>query len=54
MTGLNGAITAGVLIAFTSYISRFWQPITTLASFYNSMLTSISYLERIFETIDDR
>jgi ATP-binding cassette subfamily B protein len=42
-----------VLVAFTAYISRFWQPINTLASFYNSLLTAISYLERIFETIDE-
>ena len=47
------SITAGTLIAFTSYIGRFWQPINTLASFYNSVLTAISYLERIFETIDE-
>lgn len=53
MLGGEGNITAGVLIAFTGYISRFWNPITTLASFYNSLLTSISYLERIFETIDE-
>lgn len=50
--GASG-ITVGVLIAFTAYISRFWQPINTLASFYNSLLTAISYLERIFETIDE-
>ncbi len=53
MLGGEVSITAGVLIAFTGYISRFWTPITTLASFYNSLLTSISYLERIFETIDE-
>lgn len=53
MLGGEISITAGVLIAFTGYISRFWTPITTLASFYNSLLTSISYLERIFETIDE-
>lgn len=46
------SVTVGILIAFTSYISRFWEPINTLASFYNSMLTAIAYLERIFETID--
>ncbi len=48
-----GAMTVGTLIAFTGYISRFWAPITTLANFYNSLLTAISYLERIFETIDE-
>lgn len=46
-------LTVGVLIAFTSYIGRFWNPILTLAGFYNSLLTAISYLERIFETIDE-
>lgn len=49
----NSSITVGVLVAFTAYISRFWQPINTLAQFYNSLLTAISYLERIFETIDE-
>lgn len=46
-------ITVGVLIAFTAYIGRFWAPINTLAGSYNSLLTAISYLERIFETIDE-
>ena len=53
MSQANSGITVGVLIAFTAYIGRFWQPINTLASFYNSVLTAISYLERIFETIDE-
>ncbi|HAB60581.1 MAG TPA: multidrug ABC transporter ATP-binding protein [Lachnospiraceae bacterium] len=50
--GVNG-VTIGTLVAFASYISRFWAPITNMASFYNSLLTAISYLERIFETIDE-
>jgi len=50
--GVDG-ITAGVLIAMTGYVGRFWAPVNTLASFYNSLLTAISYLERIFETIDE-
>ena len=49
----SGTLTVGVLIAFTAYIGRFWTPINTLAGFYNSLLTAISYLERIFETIDE-
>ncbi len=53
MMGGSTGITVGVLIAFTAYISRFWAPINTLAGFYNSLLTAISYLERIFETIDE-
>ena len=52
---INGetGITVGVLVAFTAYIGRFWAPINTLAGIYNSLLTAISYLERIFETIDE-
>jgi ATP-binding cassette subfamily B protein len=50
--GMEG-ITAGALIAMTGYIGRFWAPVNTLASFYNSILTAVSYLERIFETIDE-
>lgn len=53
INGEQSGVTVGVLIAFTAYISRFWAPINTIASFYNSLLTAISYLERIFETIDE-
>ena len=53
MINCKTGITVGVLVAFTAYIGRFWAPINTLAGFYNSLLTAISYLERIFETIDE-
>ena len=53
MINVETGITVGVLVAFTAYIGRFWAPINTLAGFYNSLLTAISYLERIFETIDE-
>lgn len=48
-----GGITVGVIFTMTGYIHRFWAPVNTLASFYNSMLTAVSYLERIFQTIDE-
>ncbi len=53
MGGKSSGIEIGVIFAFTAYISRFWAPINTIASFYNSVLTAVSYLERIFETIDE-
>jgi len=53
MGGHNSGIEIGVIFAFTAYISRFWAPVNTIASFYNSVLTAVSYLERIFETIDE-
>jgi ATP-binding cassette subfamily B protein len=46
-------INVALLTAFVGYVSRFWSPITTLANFYNSLITAVSYLERIFETIDE-
>lgn len=46
-------ISVGAIIAFTNYISRFWTPITNIGGFYNSLLTAISYLEMIFETMDE-
>ena len=49
----GAGITAGTLIAFNGFIGRFWSPINTLASFYNSLINAVSYIERIFETIDE-
>lgn len=36
-----------------SYIWRFWEPVSNLGNFYNSIITAVAYLERIFETIDE-
>ncbi len=47
LSGGDAGITVGTIAAFTGYIGRFWAPINTLASFYNSLLTAMSYLERI-------
>lgn len=46
------AITPGTLIAFTSYISMFWQPIQNISNFYNQLVTNMSSAERIFEILD--
>src|SRR5512136_1687294 len=50
----HGTVTVGVLAAFIGYIWRFWQPITTLGNFYNAIIVAMAYLERIFETIDEK
>jgi ATP-binding cassette subfamily B protein len=46
-------LTVGVLIAFGNYINRFWMPINNIANFYNTLITNMSYLERIYETLDE-
>ena len=47
------ALTVGVLMAFVGYIWRFWMPINNIAGFYNQLVTNMSYLELIFEALDE-
>ncbi|PNT93106.1 ABC transporter ATP-binding protein [Clostridium thermosuccinogenes] len=51
---IGESISVGALIAFTSYISRFWAPISNLGNFYNQIINAMAYMERIFETIDEK
>jgi ATP-binding cassette, subfamily B, multidrug efflux pump len=50
----GGEASIGVLIAFASYISMFWMPIMNIGNFYNQILVSAAYMERIFETMDEK
>lgn len=50
---LGKTVSIGTLIAFTGYIWRFWNPIQNLGNFYNSMVTTSAYMERIFELLDE-
>ena len=49
----NATVTIGTLVAFAGYIWRFWMPIQNLGNFYNSMVTTGAYVERIFELLDE-
>ena len=44
----------GVIIAMASYANRFWGPIQSMANIYNSLINTGSYLERIFDTLDEK
>ncbi len=46
-------VSLGVILAMGTYALRFWHPILNIANIYNSFVTAISYLERIFETMDE-
>ena len=48
----TGSITVGLLVAFISYISMFWNPIMNLSNFYNQLITNLAGAERIFEILD--
>ena len=48
----SGTVTVGVLVAFASYVWRFWQPVNNICNFYNSILMAMASTERIFELLD--
>ena len=43
--------TFGMLLVMGNYVWRFWQPIINLANIYNTFITAMAYLDRIFDTI---
>ncbi len=49
---ISGEISIGTLIAFTSYLGRFWGPVSSLSNFYNSLLVAMASSERVFEFLD--
>lgn len=49
-----GAKSVGTLVAITSYAARFWQPIMNLGNTFNNFINNMAYLERIFETINEK
>ena len=48
----GGEMTLGALTAFTTYMTRFWQPISSFTTIFNQFCEATSNIERIFETID--
>ena len=40
------------LLLILWYLGRFWEPLNTLSNFYNSLLTAMASMERIFEIMD--
>jgi len=48
---MNPMASFGVLLVMGNYAWRFWQPIINLANIYNTFITAMAYLDRIFDTI---
>lgn len=46
------SLSIGILLAFGSYISLFWQPIANLGDFYNQLISNVAAAERVFEVMD--
>lgn len=46
--------TVGMLVAYSSYMSNFWEPINRLGQMYSQLLIAMASSERIFEFIDEQ
>ena len=47
------SVSLGLITAFVSYVWIFWGPIMNIGNFYNTLINAMSYLERIFEAMDE-
>jgi len=48
---MNPMASFGMLLVMGNYAWRFWQPIINLANIYNTFITAMAYIDRIFDTI---
>jgi ABC-type multidrug transport system fused ATPase/permease subunit len=53
MAILRGELTVGVVVAFVSYLFRFFQPIRSLTVLYDQVLAAMAASERTFELLDE-
>jgi ATP-binding cassette, subfamily B, multidrug efflux pump len=50
----KGVISIGILVAFTQYVRRFFEPIEDLADKYNIMQAAMASSERVFALMDEK
>lgn len=50
---LYPSVSVGTIVAMGDYSGRFWSPIKTLFQMMDEFIESMTYLERILETIDE-
>lgn len=51
---IGGSISLGVLVAFMSYVTRFFMPIREISMLYNNVQSALAATERITEVADAR
>lgn len=54
MAVARGELTLGVVVAFLSYVSRFFAPIRDLSQVYTTFQAAMAGGERVFEIIDEK
>ncbi|WP_345238731.1 ABC transporter ATP-binding protein [Pontibacillus salipaludis] len=50
---INGQITVGTFVTFSTFLGMFWEPISRLGQMYNQLLMAMAASERIFEFLDE-
>lgn len=49
---LNGQVTLGVMVAFLSYVSRFFQPVQELSRMYTTFQSAVAGGEQVLQLLD--
>ncbi|ELK46343.1 ABC transporter ATP-binding protein [Halobacillus sp. BAB-2008] len=50
---LNGSISIGVIVAFTTYSRQFTRPLNDLANQFNMILSAVAGAQRVFQVLDE-
>ncbi len=50
----HNPLTLSSLLLILWYLGRFWEPLNTISNFYNSILSAMASMERIFEIMDTK
>lgn len=50
---IDNVVQIGMITAMVSYSNQFWAPIMQIGNIYNQLMDAMSYLERIFQVLDE-
>ncbi|WP_255574390.1 ABC transporter ATP-binding protein [Halobacillus sp. Nhm2S1] len=54
LLALNGAVSIGMIVTFTTYSRQFTRPLNDLANQFNMILSAVAGADRVFQVIDEK
>ncbi|WP_242517808.1 ABC transporter ATP-binding protein [Halobacillus sp. GSS1] len=51
---LNGSISIGIIVTFTTYSRQFTRPLNDLANQFNMILSAVAGADRVFQVLDEK
>lgn len=51
---VQGTVTLGIMVAFLTYVQRFFQPLQSMSSRFNQMQSAMAASERVFALLDQK